>query len=138
MTDIRWMTADDTEAIVAAGVLFDEPSTAEHTAKFLAQPNHHIAIAYVDDVPAGFVSGVEISHPDKPTEMLLYELGVEEEFHRRGIGTALTNALREKADELGCKTMWVLTDDDNEAAIATYKRSGSKDPEEQVVLEWNW
>jgi hypothetical protein len=36
-------------------------------------------IAYIDYVAAGFVSGVEMSHPDKGTEMFLYELSVAEE-----------------------------------------------------------
>ena len=37
----------------------------------------------------GFVSGVEVTHPDKGTEMFLYELAVDEPFRRRGIGRAL-------------------------------------------------
>ncbi len=32
------------------------------------------------------VSGVELTHPDKGTEMFLYELGVAERFRGRGIG----------------------------------------------------
>ena len=35
-------------------------------------------IAYVDARPVGFVSGVEMTHPDKDTEMFLYELAVDE------------------------------------------------------------
>jgi hypothetical protein len=34
--------------------------------------------------------------------------------------------------------MWVLTDDDNGAAIATYSSAGAGDPEPQVMLEWRF
>jgi ribosomal protein S18 acetylase RimI-like enzyme len=40
----------------------------------------------------GFVSGIETTHPDKGTEMFLYELSVEEEARRRGVGTKLVQA----------------------------------------------
>jgi ribosomal protein S18 acetylase RimI-like enzyme len=132
------MTADDVPEVVAAAQLFDEAPTAELTATFFGQPNHHLAIAYVDDAPAGFVSGVEITHPDKRTEMFLYELGVDDAFRGRGIGKALVAALRDRAIERGCRGMWVLTDHENEAALATYRSAGASNTEPQVLLEWTF
>ena len=70
--------------------------------------------------------------------MLLYELGVREASRRRGIGGALVAALRDIAKERGCAGMWVLTDDDNEAALRTYRRAGAAEPSAQVMLEWTW
>jgi ribosomal protein S18 acetylase RimI-like enzyme len=130
------MGPSDVALVVEAATLFDEPPTAELTAKFFAQPNHHLAIAYVDDAPAGFVSGVEITHPDKRTEMFLYELGVDDAFRGRGIGKALVAALRDRATERGCRGMWVLTGDDNAAALATYRSAGASKCEQNVLLEW--
>ena len=133
---IRWMTADDVDLVAAASHLFDEPVVATLAAKFFAEPNHHLAIAYVDDAPAGFVSGVEITHPDKRTEMFLYELGVDDAFRGQGVGKALVAALRDRAVELGCRGMWVLTDHDNDAALATYRSAGAGEPDPQLLLEW--
>ncbi len=48
--------------------------------RFLAQPGHHLGIAYVDGSPAGFISGVELTHADKGTEMFLNELAVDVSF----------------------------------------------------------
>ena len=45
----------------------------------------------------GFTTGVEMTHPDKGTEMFLYELEVTEAFRRRGIGFALLTQLKELA-----------------------------------------
>jgi ribosomal protein S18 acetylase RimI-like enzyme len=134
--DIRWLSAGDEPLVRAAGDLFDEPPTAEFTATFFDQPNHHLAIAYVNGDPAGFVSGVEIAHPDKRTEMFLYELGVEEAFRGRGVGKSLVEALRDRAVERRCRGMWVLTDDHNHTALATYRRAGAGEPDPQVLLEW--
>jgi ribosomal protein S18 acetylase RimI-like enzyme len=133
---VRWMTASDATLVDAASHLFDDPASLEYIAAFFAHRNHHLAIAYVDDQPAGFVSGVEIAHPDKRTEMFLYELGVDEAFRGRGVGKTLVVALRDLAIERGCRGMWVLTDNDNDAALATYRSAGAGEPEPQVLLEW--
>jgi ribosomal protein S18 acetylase RimI-like enzyme len=110
--------------VFAAGHLFDAPPVPEATARFLAQEHSHLLIAYVDDQPAGFVSGVETTHPDKGTEMFLYELSVDDAHLRRGIGTALVEALKALAAERGCYAMWTGTAAGDTAAQATYKKAG--------------
>jgi ribosomal protein S18 acetylase RimI-like enzyme len=116
--------------------LFDGPVSPGWAQRFLDDPRHHLCIAYEGETPAGFVSGVEMTHPDKGTEMLLYELGVDEAFRRRGIGRALVDALAERAVSTGCYGMWVLTERDNVAAMATYAAAGAEDRGDQVMLDW--
>ena len=83
--------------------------------KFLSSKGHHLLVAVEDSGdPVGFVSGVEATHPDKGTEMFLYELSVAES-HRN---------------------QWVGTEPDNAAAIATYRAAGAADPEPFVTLDW--
>jgi ribosomal protein S18 acetylase RimI-like enzyme len=84
------------------------------------------------------VTGVELTHPDKGTEMFLYELGVDEAHRGRGIGKALVEALAGLAREHGCYGMWVLTDDDNPAALAAYRGAGAEDESRQVMLSWSF
>lgn len=136
--ELRWLGAEDVEEVLNAAHLFDEPSTPEWTNRFFASPHHHLCIAYVDGAPAGFVSGVDMSHPDKGTEMFLYELGVDEAFRRRGIATALIEALADRARDRGCYGMWVLTDEDNESAMAAYQRAGARHAGQQTMLEWEF
>ncbi len=128
----------DSEWVVAAAHLFDGAPVAAHLAKFLSEPNHHLLIAYVGDHPAGFVSGVEISHPDKATEMLLYELAVDESHRRQGIGKALVNELSHLARRLGCRGVWVLADHDNPAALATYRSLTGAGEERPVLFSWEF
>lgn len=126
----------DERRLLAAAGLFDGPPTQAWAEQFLARDGHHLLLAVVDGTDAGFVSGVETTHPDKGTEMLVYELGVDDGFLRRGIGRALVEALAEVAREVGCYGMWVLTDPDNEAALATYTSAGATATAPQVLLEW--
>ena len=107
------------ESRVMASHQFDAPVVDGTTRRFPSDDGHHLLVAYVDDHPAGFVSGVELTHPDKGTEMFLYELGVEEQFRGRGIGGALVERIRDLARERGCYGMWVLTGGQNKAALAT-------------------
>jgi ribosomal protein S18 acetylase RimI-like enzyme len=129
---------DDVERVLAAAHLFDQPPAADWTDRFLTTEGHHLLFAAVDDSDVGFVSGVEMTHPDKGTEMFLYELGVDESARGRGAGTALVAALRDLARERGCYGMWVLTDDDNAAAVAAYRRAGGAEPDPQVLIDWTF
>jgi ribosomal protein S18 acetylase RimI-like enzyme len=137
--NVRALGPGDDGLVAAAQHLFDGPSDPAATARFLAASDHHLLVAYdADDRPVGFVSGVEMTHPDKGTEMFLYELSVAELARRRGVGGALVEALATRARERGCYGMFVLTDDDNVAALATYHRAGGREASLQLMLEWEF
>lgn len=136
--DIRTIGAGNVAAVMAASPLFDGPAAARIAQRFLDSEGHYLLIAYEDGGPAGFVSGIEMTHPDKGTEMFLYELAVAEAFRRRGIGTALVTALRDLAIEHGCYDMWVLTDADNTAALATYDGTGADEKSNHVMVTWDF
>ena len=137
--NIRPLGVGDDAAVAAAEHLFDHAVDASAAARFLAEPGHHLLVAYdVDERPVGFVSGVETTHPDKGTEMFLYELAVDEPARRQGFGGALVEALATLAQERGCYGMFVLTDDDNVAALATYRGAGGGKEARNVMLEWDF
>ncbi len=133
---IRPLKPADEDVVLGAAALFDSPPSAEWTKRFLGAEGHHLLMAFDAGDPVGFVSGVETTHPDKGTEMFLYELGVHPGHRRRGIGKALVAALATLARERGCYGMWVATEPDNEAALATYQSAGASEPEAAVVLSW--
>ena len=84
--EIRRLATEDVAVARALEHLLDGPARDDVTRRFLASPSHHWLVAYVDGQPAGFVTGVELTHPDKGTEMFLYELGVDAAFRHQGIG----------------------------------------------------
>src|SRR5918911_972428 len=134
----RRLGAEDLAQALSIGHLLDEPVREDATERFLASPTNHLLVAYVNGQPAGFISGVELTHPDKGTEMFLYELGVDEAFRRQGIGRQLTESLATLAHERGCYGMWVGTEPDNVAALATYRSAGATSSDPFVVLTWDF
>ena len=127
----------DPSAVHVAAELFDGPPLAAATERFLTQPDHHLLFAYLGDRPVGMISGVELTHPDKGTEMFVYELGVLPAARLRGVGTALVRALGDLARARGCYGMWVGTEVGNEAALATYRRAGATEEAPFVLLNWD-
>lgn len=133
---IRRLGPADARVVLGAPYLFDAPPTQAWTDTFLTAPGHHLLFAFDEDRAVGFVSGVEMIHPDKGTEMFLYELGVDESSRGRGIGRALTQALVELARELGCYGVWTGTEHDNEPALRTYLGSGATAEPGTTILVW--
>jgi ribosomal protein S18 acetylase RimI-like enzyme len=136
--EIRVLRSGDDELVRTASHLFDGPALAGATRRFLAAPGHHLVLACEEGRAVGFVSGVEVTHPDKGTELFLYELAVDEPWRRRGIGRALVEALADIARAAGCYGMWVVTDRTNEAARATYQGTGAVSELDQVVEVWSF
>ncbi len=128
----------DADAVHRAADLFDAPPRPDATARFLADPTHHLLLAY-DDAghPVGMISGVEMTHPDKGTEMFVYELGVAPAARLQGIATELVRELAALAKAAGCYGMWVGTEPDNAAAQATYRRAGASEEAPFVLLNFD-
>jgi [ribosomal protein S18]-alanine N-acetyltransferase len=135
--DIWHATPGSESRVKAAEGLFDHSVDLEATQRFLADPANVLLIAYEEGLPAGFVSGTALSHPDyAEPEMFLNELAVDEAFQSRGIGRALVAELWRLARSRGCRGMWVLTDDDNVPANRVYRAAGGKSAGPQVMYEW--
>ena len=134
--EVRRLGPVDLEHVRRAEPLFDGRIRSDSTERFLGSADHHLLFAFVEGQAVGFVSGVELTHPDKGVEMFLYELGVAVAARRQGVGRTLVEALATLARERGCRGMWVLTDEDDVAAIATYRRAGAAREERTLLLEW--
>jgi ribosomal protein S18 acetylase RimI-like enzyme len=117
---------------------FDYEVLPDETSRFLSDERHLLLLAYVQDQPAGFVSAVEVFHPDKRSELFLNEISVMQETRRRGVARALINELKRVGRELECVSMWVLTDEDNAAAMGLYQATGGRwDGDLQVMFEYD-
>ncbi|MGH1555825.1 GNAT family N-acetyltransferase [Streptomyces sp. L7] len=130
--------------VAAAEYLFDGPVRAEWAERFLTAGGHHLFLAYDSDgggeepTPVGFVSGVETTHPDKGTEMLLYELAVAEPYRRRGLGRALVRRLDALAAGAGLLRDVGADRHRNDVALATYRSAGGKDDGSCSVVTWDF
>lgn len=124
--------------VMEAAPLYDEAPREDAVRRFLDEPGHHLLLARDEGEVVGFVSGVETTHPDKGTEMFLYELAVDPAAQGRGHGRALVDALVQLARDRGCYGMFVLTDHDNPAALATYASAGGAAPSTHAMVTWTF
>lgn len=136
--EVRRLGPGDEAEVAAAGALFDRPPAEAWTRAFLEEPTHHLLLASRASGPVGFVTGVEMVHPDKGREMFVYELSVAPAWRRRGIAKALLRALEAIARERDCYDMWVLTDIANTAAKASYASTGAERVSAHIMFEWRF
>ena len=93
----------------------NEPQTA-----LLADERTTFVAAFDGDTPIGFAFGYVLPRRHgKPTIFFVYEIDVDERYRRQGIGRRLMEELL-----FGHEEAFVLTDDDNEAAMALYASLG--------------
>ena len=127
---IQRLTSVDDVLAAQLHPLFDE-STAWHPEqgrRFLENPDNLFLLAQWDGTPCGFLTAHRLQRFDRRrAEVLLYEIGVDHQFQRRGIGAALIAELKRWAKEAGADEVWVLTSRDNIAARALYASTGGRE-----------
>jgi len=139
MFTIKPLSKDDLPLLLnAADDVFDNPVDENFAREFLADPRHHIVVAFSDGVVIGFVSAVHYIHPDKPPELWINEVSVTSSRQRQGIGKAILKEILQVGKELGCKNAWVLTNRSNKPAHRLYQSTGGKiGSDDTVMFEFN-
>jgi aminoglycoside 6'-N-acetyltransferase I len=135
--EIKVLGAQDAGILAAlAPDVFDDPIDVGRANEFLADPRHHLVVAFDNGQVVGFVSAVHYIHPDKPRpELWINEVSVSETHRGRGLGTRLLHSLFAVAQGLGCAEVWVLTDRANTAAMRLYAAAGSAEaPTDHVMF----
>jgi aminoglycoside 6'-N-acetyltransferase I len=134
--NVRRLESGDEELAAQVCRLFDDRDDVDPES-FLRRPETVMFVVEDDSAACGCVYGHELVHPAVERTMLLYSLDVAEPVRRRGYGVALVNAFVDHARAIGCSEVWVLTDDANPAALATYRAAnGQRDPADQVMFVW--
>ncbi len=123
-TAVDVMLAAELDAMFDEGVFWD----AEQGQRFLAHPDALLLVARWDGAACGFLSAYRLQRFDRRrAEVLLYEIGVDEPFQRRGVGRALVEEATRWAADVGSDELWVLTEDDNASARALYAATGGRE-----------
>ncbi|HEX5244276.1 MAG TPA: GNAT family N-acetyltransferase [Tepidisphaeraceae bacterium] len=118
---------------VARGV-FDNAINLKSTLEFLRDPRHHMAVALENGLVVGMASAVHYVHPDKAPELWINEVAVAKTHRRQGVGSALVAQLLEIGRRHGCVEAWVLTEQNNRAAIRLYSSQGGKRAPKDPVM----
>ena len=135
---VERLGAGDVEAMRAANQLFGEvfgeegyhgPRPGDDYLRKLLGDDKFIALtARIDGEMAGALAGYElIKFEAERSEIYIYDLAVREEFRRRGVATALIEALKPIAREVGAWMIYVQADPPDAPAVALYDKLGTRE-----------
>ncbi len=136
---LKIATIEDLNSIIEVGdLLFDNKINIELAIEFLADPRHHLAVAYDGKHLVGMMSGFHYEHPDKQAQLFINEAGVLDRHQGKGIGRRLIEFLCRYSKDLGCKEAWVLTEKSNVSARKAYKSAGGiENPGDFIMVEYS-
>ena len=130
------------DAVLAAelAAMFDEGVSwdTEQGRRFLAHPDTLLLVARWNGEARGFLTAYRLQRFDRRrAEVLLYEIGVDEPFQRRGVGRALVEEAKRWATDVGADELWVMTEDDNAPARALYVATGGREETGLTMFDYD-
>ena len=133
---VKRLSAGDEAEVTRFDEAFDRAVDPGFTARYLADERHHLLVAYVDGEPAGIVSATEILPSRQAHRALPQRARGRFREAAPGRSDGALAELKLVARERGCVSIWVLTSEDNEAAVATYRGAGGEwDGANSVMFE---
>ena len=127
---------DDLKSLLAVfAEAFDDVPTYQRAVpndqylkRLLRNPLCIVQVALCDSrVVGGLVAYVLPKFEQTRSEVYIYDLAVDERYRRRGIATALINALKPVAREKGAYVIFVQADPPDEPAMALYESLGTRE-----------
>jgi ribosomal protein S18 acetylase RimI-like enzyme len=104
----------------------------------LADERTIFLVAFDRDDPIGFLLAYELlRRRGDPSQLFVYEVGVDEGRRRQGVATTLFRELARLARARGIRAGFVLTNEANEAAMELYRSVGGVRPNADDVL-WDF
>ena len=138
VTSIRRLGPGDADGMEAANRLFAEvfgdeayhgPAPGrDHLAKLLADDKFIALVASIDSEMVGALAGYElVKFEAERSEIYIYDLAVRAEHRRRGVATALIEALKPIARSMGAWVIFVQADPPDAPAVSLYDKLGTRE-----------
>jgi aminoglycoside 3-N-acetyltransferase I len=135
---IQRLGAADVEVMQRANALFAEVFGEEgyhgpgpgmdHLRHLLGDDKFIAMVAWDDDRMAGALAAYElVKYEAERSEIYIYDLAVREEYRRRGVATALIEALKPIASDRGAWVIFVQADPPDAPAVALYDKLGTRE-----------
>lgn len=114
---------------------FSEPASENYCEQILINENSIYLVAEENGAIVGGLSSFIMPFVHGNSEIFVYDLAVEENLQRKGIGTQLMQKLKEISIELGADGIIVPAENEDEHAIKFYNKTGGEGNDE-VTLFW--
>ncbi len=105
----------------------------EYLYNILSRDSFHVIVALQNNIVIGGLTAYELDmYKQEVTEVFLYEIAVHPMHKRKGVGTGLIKALKKICTAKCIKEIYVGAENDNDAAIEFYKKTGGN----KKVIAW--
>ena len=131
--ETRILTTGDEQALVDAAAAFGTSITLGEAGVHLSSSAEIYVVAELSNDIVGFAYGYVLPRFRKRV-LFIYSVDVAPDARRRGVGTAMLQAMKEKGKSGAWSEMFVMTNAANEAAMALYRRAGGTRPNDDDVL----
>lgn len=138
MIEVRRLAAGDIDTMETANRLFAEvfgeegyhgpPPSRDHLHRLLSDEKFMALTAWADGEMIGALAAYEmVKFEAERSEIYIYDLAVREEHRRRGVATALIEALQPIARGKGAWVIMVQADPIDAPAVALYDKLGTRE-----------
>ena len=138
MTEVRRLGEGDVQLMESANRLFGEvfgeegyhgpPPSQAHLRRLLSDPKFIALVAYIGEEMVGAQAAYElVKFEAERSEIYIYDLAVREEHRRKGVATALIEALKPIAREAGAWVIFIQADPRDAPAVALYDKLGTRE-----------
>ena len=104
------------------------PPGEEHLGRLLSDDKFIALVARIDGQMVGALAGYKlVKFEAERSEIYIYDLAVREEHRRRGVATALIEALKPIARETDAWVIYVQADPPDAPAVALYDKLGTRE-----------
>lgn len=104
---------------------FSAPPSDSYVQRLLSDERFVMILARFEGTIVGALSAYElVKYEQARSEFYIYDLAVAEAFRRRGVATALIEALKPIARDAGAWVIFVQADRVDDAAVALYRKLG--------------
>jgi aminoglycoside 3-N-acetyltransferase I len=100
----------------------------DHLSRLLEDEKFIALVARIDGQMVGALAGYElVKYEAERSEIYIYDLAVLEQFRRRGVATALIEAIKPIARAKGAWMIFVQADPPDGPAVALYEKLGTRE-----------
>ena len=125
----------DAAALALESLYHRSPQPDRRLAAMLEDPGFLLLLAEFDDSHVGYLHGQIFDRLDGTCVLLIYDVTVEAEYRRKGVGTELMKSALSYARDARAAACWLITDEDNIDAGDFYK---SLDGQRWPAVGFRW